>query len=215
MTNTNLTKQRAAQTIGSPSPISGLARRAIRLVLPLLVILAVPVFTAAADAPNLNVKLDPGNGTSLPIQIIGLLSLLTFIPALLISVTCFTRMIVVFHFLRQALGTQEMPNNQVLLGLALLLTMFVMAPTAEAISTNAISPLMKGEIDQTTAIERASVPLRQFMLRYTREKDLALFTELAKQPRPESPDDVSLRVLAPAFMISELKTAFQIGFVLF
>ncbi len=193
-----------------------IAKRAIRLVLPLFVILAVPVFTAAADPQNLNVKLDTGNGgTSLPIQIIGLLTLLTFIPALLISVTCFTRMIVVFHFLRQALGTQEMPNNQVLLGLALLLTMFVMAPTAEAISTNAISPLMKGEIDQTTAFERASVPLRQFMLRYTREKDLALFTELAKQPRPESPDDVSLRVLAPAFMISELKTAFQIGFVLF
>src|SRR6185369_6821261 len=106
-----------------------IARRAIRLVLPLLVILAVPVFTAAADPQNINVKLDAGNGTSLPIQIIGLLSLLTFIPALLISVTCFTRMIVVFHFLRQALGTQEMPNNQVLLGLALLLTMFVMAPT--------------------------------------------------------------------------------------
>ncbi|HZS49128.1 MAG TPA: flagellar type III secretion system pore protein FliP [Blastocatellia bacterium] len=205
-------------TTTKPSNIRTFTRKAIAVSLPLLIILVIPVIASAADSQNLNIKIDgagSGTGTSLPIQIVGLLTLLTFIPALLISLTCFTRLIVVFHFLRQALGTQDMPNNQVLLGLALILTMFVMAPTADQISSNAITPMMKGEIDQSTALERAAVPLRQFMLRYTREKDLALFTELAKIQRPETPDEVPLRVLAPAFMISELKTAFQIGFVLF
>lgn len=180
-----------------------------------IVTLIAPVVAYAADPSGIDIKLDGNNSASLPLQITGLLTLLTFIPALLISFTCFTRLIVVFHFLRQALGTQEMPNNQVLLGLALLLTMFIMAPTADAVATNAVGPVLRGEISQSEALDRAAGPIRTFMLRYTREKDLALFTQLARLPRPETPGQVSIRVLAPAFMISELKTGFQIGFVLF
>lgn len=179
------------------------------------VLLAAPAAAFAADPSGLNLKLDGSNNASLPMQIMALLTLLTFIPAVLISFTCFTRLIVVFHFLRQALGTQEMPNNQVLLGLALFLTMFIMAPTADAVATNAVGPLLKGEISQEEALGRASEPIRAFMLRYTREKDLALFMQIAKLPRPNSPSQVPIRVIAPAFMISELKTGFQIGFVLF
>ncbi len=152
---------------------------------------------------------------SVPLQILLLLTLLTFIPAILISVTCFTRLIVVFHFLRTALGTQETPNNQVILGLTLFLTMFVMAPVGAEINRNALQPLLAGQITQLTALERALVPLRAFMFRQTREKDLALFVKLARLEQPKTRDDVPTTTLIPAFMISELKTAFQIGFVLF
>jgi flagellar biosynthetic protein FliP len=155
------------------------------------------------------------NGGTLPVQIIVLLTLLSFIPAVLISMTCFTRLIVVFHFLRQALGTQESPNNQVLLGLSLFISLFVMSPAFRQIYNESVQPLRAGQITQMQALERALIPLRARMLRNTREKDLALFLKLADSPRPQTSADVPTLALIPAYMISELKTAFQIGFVLF
>lgn len=166
-------------------------------------------------APEVKVDLSKTANSSTPLQIIVLLTVLSFIPALLISMTCFTRLIVVFHFLRQALGTQETPNNQVLLGLSLFITLFVMTPTLTEVYNVAYKPLSDGQISQAEALEKGLVPLRAYMLKHTREKDLALFLRLAKAPRPNTPDDVPTTALIPAFMISELKTAFQIGFVLF
>jgi len=153
--------------------------------------------------------------SSNPLQIVVLLTLLSFIPAMLISMTCFTRLIVVFHFVRQALGTQEAPNNQILIGLALFITLFVMSPTIKQIYDQAYLPMTEGAISQTEALERGLGPLRTHMLRHTREKDLALFLRLSKSPRPSTAADVPTTALIPAYMISELKTAFQIGFVLF
>lgn len=153
--------------------------------------------------------------SSLPLQIVVILTLLSFIPAVLVSMTCFTRLIVVFHFLRQALGTQETPNNQILLGLSLFITLFVMTPTLTQVYQDAGKPMMDGEISQSEALVRGLVPLRAYMLKHTREHDLALFIKLARSPRPNTPDEVATTALIPAYMISELKTAFQIGFVLF
>lgn len=165
--------------------------------------------------PEVKVDLSKTANSSTPLQIIVLLTVLSFIPALLISMTCFTRLIVVFHFLRQALGTQETPNNQVLLGLSLFITLFVMSPTLTQIYNEAYKPMSDGAMTQAEALEKGLVPLRAYMLKHTREKDLALFLRMAKAPRPNTPDDVPTTSLIPAFMISELKTAFQIGFVLF
>jgi len=152
---------------------------------------------------------------TMPVQIMILLTLLTFLPAIIISLSSFTRIIIVFHFLRQALGTQEAPSNQILIGLALFLSFFIMNPTLTAIYSDAYEPWSKGEIDQAQALERGSQPLKQFMLRSTREKDLQLFIEMSGGPKPKGPDDLPMRAVMPAFMISEIKTAFQIGFVLF
>lgn len=170
---------------------------------------------APATTPEVKVDLSKTAASSMPLQIIVLLTLLSFIPALLISMTCFTRLIVVFHFLRQALGTQETPNNQILLGLSLFITFFVMGPTFTQVYNEALKPMMDGEISQTQAVEKGLVPFRAYMLKHTREKDLALFLRLSKSPRPNTADDVPTVALVPAYMISELKTAFQIGFVLF
>lgn len=170
-----------------------------------------------ADSANTEDTIDLSEtvGSSMPLQIIVLLTVMSFIPALLISMTCFTRLIVVFHFLRQALGTQEAPNNQVLLGLSLFITLFVMGPTFQQVYKDGLKPMMDGEVSQTEALEKGLVPLRNYMLKHTREKDLALFIRLSNSPRPLTADDVPTTTLIPAFMISELKTAFQIGFVLF
>lgn len=165
--------------------------------------------------PEKTVNLQETVGSSMPLQIIVLLTLLSFIPAVLISMTCFTRLIVVFHFLRQALGTQETPNNQVLLGLSLFITLFVMSPTLTQVYNEAYLPMSEGTMTQTEALEKGLVPLRAYMLKHTREKDLALFLRISKSPRPATANDVPTTALIPAFMISELKTAFQIGFVLF
>jgi len=172
----------------------------------------------AEPASTLKLDMNGGNGQiemTMPVQMLILLTLLTFLPAIVISVSSFTRIIIVFHFLRQALGTQEAPSNQILIGLALFLSFFVMSPTLNTIYDDAYQPWSKGQITQDVAIEKGAAPLRQFMLKSTREKDLQLFIEMSKGPKPAGPNDVSLRVLVPAFMISEIKTAFQIGFVLF
>ena len=167
------------------------------------------------EKPVPTVDLNKTVNTSSPLQIVVLLTLLSFIPAVLVSMTCFTRIIVVFHFLRQALGTQEAPNNQILLGLTMFITLFVMSPTFTQIYNEAYKPMSDGEITQTQAVERALIPLRAYMFKHTREKDLALFLRLSKSPAPATTDDVPTTALVPAYMISELKTAFQIGFVLF
>ena len=170
---------------------------------------------ATGTAQNLAVQIDGVGALSAPLQIVVLLTLLSFIPAALVMMTSFTRIAIVFHFLRQAIGTQEIPSNQMVIGLTLFLTAFIMAPTATRINELAVQPAIAGQIDVTTALERGAPPLREFMLKQTREADLALFLELARAPRPASPADLPMRVVIPAFAISELKTGFQMGFFLF
>jgi flagellar biosynthesis protein FliP len=152
---------------------------------------------------------------TIPLQILLLLTLLTFLPALLIAMTSFVRTIVVLSLLRQALGVQQMPPNQVLIGLALFLTFFIMHPVGERIYTQVVQPYMAQEITSQEAVKQALVPLRTFMLKQTNEKDLGLFVQIGHQPRPHTRDDVPLTSLIPAFIISELKTAFEIGFLLY
>jgi flagellar biosynthetic protein FliP len=164
---------------------------------------------------DLNLQLDGIGTISAPLQIVLLLTLLTFVPAILITMTAFTRIVIVFHFLRQALGTQETPSNQILIGLSLFLTMFIMAPVADRVRVDALEPAMAGSISVTEAVERSTPPLREFMLRQTREDDLRLFIELSKVPVPDTPGELPLRVVIPAYVISELKTGFQMGFFLF
>jgi flagellar biosynthetic protein FliP len=179
----------------------------------LLLLCAVP---AAAQAPQqMQIDVNGIGRVSAPLQVLLLLTLLSFVPAMLVIMTSFTRIVIVFHFLRQALGTAEMPSNQMLVGLALFLTMFIMAPTAAQVNQAALQPLMAGRIDAIQAIDRASPPLRTFMLRQTREKDLALFVEAARLPTPVERDTLPMTVVIPAFAISELKTGFQMGFFLF
>jgi flagellar biosynthetic protein FliP len=147
--------------------------------------------------------------------IVVLLTFLTLIPSLLLCMTPFARLLVVFHFLRQALGLQTTPSNQTLIGLALILTFFLMQPVGATIYQASVLPLQEGRISAMQALERGSGPVRQFMLHYVREKDVALFVELSKEPRPRDPNDLSLRVVAPAYILSELRMGFQIGTVLF
>jgi len=171
---------------------------------------------ALVQAPqNVSVQVDGVGTLSAPLQIVVLMTLLTFVPAALVMMTAFTRIAIVFHFLRQAIGTQEIPSNQMVIGLTLFLTVFIMAPTATRINDLAIQPAIAGQIDVTAAMERGAPPLRDFMLKQTRQADLALFIELANSGRPASPQDLPMRVVIPAFAISELKTGFQMGFFLF
>jgi flagellar biosynthetic protein FliP len=149
------------------------------------------------------------------VQLLILVAGLTLIPALLFTVTGFTRILVVLGFIRSGLGTPTAPPNQVLVGIAFFLTVFVMAPTFNQIKKDAIDPLTAGKISQSQAIERGQEPLRDFMFRQTRDKDLALFVEMAHLKRPKTRADIPTYTLIPAFVISELKTAFQIGFLIF
>lgn len=182
-----------------------------------LAMLCSPAHTWAVAQPNSgNLPWTVGSTSgSVPWNIVVLLTLLTLLPALLLSMTPFVRLLVVFHFLRQALGTQTTPSNQTLIGLSLILTFFLMQPVGAAIGQAAVVPFEQGRVDAMQAVERASGPLRHFMLKYAREKDLALFLELAKEPRPTKPDDVAMRVVVPAYMLSELRVGFQIGAALY
>ncbi|MBL8413364.1 MAG: flagellar type III secretion system pore protein FliP [Propionivibrio sp.] len=161
----------------------------------------------------------PGAGGSqtytLSIQTLLTLTALTFIPAALLMMTSFTRIIIVLSLLRHALGTQTSPPNQVLVGLALFLTFFIMSPVLDRIYVDAYQPLSENRISFVQAVERGAVPLRSFMLKQTREADIGLFARLAKLPALESANDIPMRVLIPSFVTSELKTAFQIGFIIF
>jgi flagellar biosynthetic protein FliP len=154
---------------------------------------------------------DQGNAVQLLLLVAGI----TLIPALLFTVTGFTRILIVLGFIRSGLGTPTSPPNQVLVGIALFLTLFVMAPTFNTIKKDAIEPLQANKITQAQAIKRGEAPLREFMFKQTRTKDLALFVSLAKMQRPKTRADIPTHVLIPAFIISELKTAFQIGFLIF
>lgn len=149
------------------------------------------------------------------LEIIALLTILTLAPAILILMTPFTRLVVVFHFLRQAMGTQSSPPNQVIIGLALFMTFFIIKPVAQEIYQDSLNPYLEREISYDVAFEKAQNPIRKFLLTNTRESDLALFVKGADMKKPETREDVSLIVLIPAYVISELKTAFIIGFVLY
>jgi flagellar biosynthetic protein FliP len=173
------------------------------------------VWAAAKPAPGGLSWTAGGQSGSVPWNIVVLLTLLTLLPALLLSMTPFVRLLVVFHFLRQALGTQTTPSNQTLIGLALILTFFLMQPVGTTIGQVAIAPFEQGKVDALQAVELGAGPLRQYMLKYAREKDLALFLELAKEPRPAKPEDVAMRVVVPAYMLSELRVGFQIGAALY
>jgi flagellar biosynthetic protein FliP len=185
---------------------------------------AAALLPAAAHAaggvgiPNINISMGQNQSpteTVAAVRILILFTVLSLAPAILIMMTSFTRIVVVLSFLRQALSTQNMPPNQVIVGLSLFLTFFVMAPVIQDINANSLGPYMAEKIDQATAISRAEAPMREFMFKQTREKDLALFLELSKAKQPQTRRDVPTWVLIPAFMVSELKTAFQIGFMLY
>ena len=164
---------------------------------------------------NLDININGIGAVSAPLQIVLLLTLISFLPAILVTMTSFTRIAIVFHFLRQALGTQEMPSNQILIGLSLFLTMFIMAPVGAQINELAVQPAMAGRISMSQALSSGAPPLRTFMLKQTREADLALFMELGKVGRPETKHELPMTVVIPAYVISELKTGFQMGFFLF
>ncbi|NMB23901.1 MAG: flagellar type III secretion system pore protein FliP [Firmicutes bacterium] len=168
--------------------------------------------------PRITVGVDPSESpedVALSLQILVLLTILSLAPAFLVMMTSFTRTVVVLSFVRNALATNQMPPNQVLVGLALLLTFFVMAPTWQVVNETALQPYLRGEITQADALSGAAIPIREFMYRNTREKDLELFVSMAKAPRPATPRDVPTHIMVPAFVISELKTAFQLGFIIF
>ena len=180
-------------------------------------LLLMPLAAAAQGLPAITGTPAAGGGTtySLSVQTLLLLTSLTFLPAVVLMMTSFTRIIIVFALLRMAMGTQTSPPNQVLLGLTLFLTFFIMSPVAEKVYTDAYLPLSRAEIGFDEALAQASVPMKGFMLKQVREPDLALFARLAKTPPVAKAEDLPMRVVVPAFVTSELKTAFQIGFLVF
>ncbi len=191
-------------------------RRTVLLLVVLLLASSAAVYAQPAAPPqDLNFRIDGVGTVSAPLQIVLVLTLLSFVPAALVIMTSFTRIAIVFHFLRQAIGTQEMPSNQMLVGLTLFLTAFIMAPVADRINQLAVQPAIAGRMDVMDALEAGAPPLREFMLKQTRQADLALFVDLARLPRPNSPTDLPMRVVIPAYAISELKTGFQMGFFIF
>ena len=184
----------------------------ITMALALLVFLPDP---ALGQAISLNLGDQSGSATAKIIQLILIITVLSVAPSLLLMVTSFTRIVIVLSFLRQSMGTQQTPPNQVLISLALFLSIFIMMPTFQTAYDNGLKPLIDGQIEETEAIERSVEPFRVFMMRHVRERDLLLFTSIARVPDEEARQKMPLRVLVPAFMISELKRAFEIGFLIF
>ncbi len=196
------------------------ASAAVSLAAALVMWFAQPALAEPIQLPDIDLQIGGGDpadpqGLSSALQLVMLLTVLSLAPAILIMLTSFTRIIVVLSFVRSSLATQQMPPNQILIGLALFLTFFVMAPVLQEVNNNALQPFMKGEIDQQTAFTQGMDPLRSFMFKQTREKDLALFVSLSQMERPRNFSDIPNYVLIPSFIISELKTAFQIGFIIF
>jgi len=177
-----------------------------------------PTLSEATSIPTLSMSLgnsgDPDDWFT-GLKIVMGLTILTLAPSILVMMTSFTRILIVFGFLRQAMGTQQAPPNQILIGLALFMTAFIMMPVWQQIDTQALTPYLNEEISQAEAFEKAKSPVRNFMLKQTREKDLILFLEAAKTDKPESAESTPMHVLIPAFVISELRTAFQIGFLIY
>jgi flagellar biosynthetic protein FliP len=185
-------------------------------------LMSLGMFVAHGAGAGAGVAAGPGGlqinglgGASAPWTIVVLMTFLTLIPSLLLCVTPFARLLIVFHFLRQALGLQTTPSNQTLIGLSMIMTFFLMQPVGQTIYDTAVVPLQDGKITPLDAVQRAGTPLRMFMSHYVREKDVNLFLELAKEPRPHKVEDLSFRVILPSYILSELKSGFQIGTVLF
>ncbi len=183
----------------------------------LLSLLLIDRTVADAQGPSLTIDLGQGGTkqTAVVLQILALLTVLSLAPAVFIMVTSFTRMVIVLSFLRQALGTQQVPPNQVLISLALFLTMFVMAPVGNAVYQDAVQPLIAERIGYEEAWTKGIQPIRAFMLKQMRDKDLELFVELAKLPKPSHIDQVPTHIVVPAFILSELRISFQIGFLIY
>jgi flagellar biosynthetic protein FliP len=189
--------------------------RTVRLAMAL--VCALPAMAAQAEPLSLFGISAGKSGTSVsvPMQVVILLTLMTLLPAAVMCVTPFLRITIVLHFLRQALGTQSAPSNQVLLGMALFLTIVIMQPVAAEIYHQGWEPLEAGQLTAAQAAEQGAKPLSRFLVRFARERDIRLFVEMAHQPAPRTPADIDLKVLIPAYILSELKTGFQIGAVLF
>ena len=200
-------------------------KRAIATILLLLMIVCFSATAMAAPQTNdalsgLGMKVKPtakgDNATlSLPMQIALSLTVLTLLPAIMMSITPFLRIAIVLHFLRQALGTQSTPSNQVLLGLSLFLSILIVQPVGKEIYAQAWEPVSKGQMSLADGVDAGSKPLKSFLVKFAREKDIRLFVELTKAPQPKSPSDLDLSVVVPAYILSELKTGFQMGAVLF
>jgi flagellar biosynthetic protein FliP len=203
--------------------VSGTTRmsRAVKRLLPLFAMLAafvLPEIAAAAPGvPAVTVTANPQGGQTytLTLQVLLLMTALTLLPGILLMMTSFTRIVIVLGIMRQAIGAGQAPPNQVLIGLALFLTLFVMGPVFDRINTEALQPYMAGTIDATTALDKGVMPLKRFMLDQTRESDIATFVRISGGDGFNSPEEVPLRILVPAFATSELKSAFQIGFLIF
>ena len=193
-------------------PLPAIARRS----LPLFLLFALPIAAMAQGLPALTSTPAPGGGQtySLSLQTLLLMTGLSFLPAVLLMMTSFTRIVIVLSLLRQALGTQNSPPNQVIIGLSLFLTFFVMSPVLDKIYVDAYQPYSENKIQMGEALDKGVVPLKTFMLKQTRESDLALYVKMSKNPKLQGPEDVPLRILVPAFVTSELKTAFQISFAI-
>lgn len=210
------------QKLRRPFNIAGKRPRVALLAGLALLLVALSAVTVLAQSahgiPKLSLDVGTANNpqdVSSSVQLLLLLTVLSVAPAILLMCTSFTRIVIVLSLTRSALGTQQIPPTPVLLGLALFLTFFTMGPTITEVNTRAIQPFMSNQIDFDEAVANASEPVRQFMFKQTREKDLALFVKLSKMERPRNKEDIPMHVLAPAFIISELKTAFIIGFVVF
>jgi flagellar biosynthetic protein FliP len=194
-----------------------------RLSSSLLLLLSIALFSSEIFAqgltlPNVNLgfkSVDNPQDMVSAIKVLLILTVLTLAPAILIMMTSFTRIVIVLSFVRQAIGTQQMPPNQLVVGLSLFLTLFVMSPALTKINSEALQPYMAGTLPQDEALDKALSPLRQFMFNQTRDADLSLFVKMARIERPKTRADVPTTVLVPAFVISELKTAFQIGFIIY
>ena len=192
-------------------PVAAYAQDAVSAAMPA----ATSAIPGAMDRAFQNIGGGQGSGLSLSLQLLLIMGLLTILPGLLLMMTSFTRILVVLSILRHALGLQQSPPNQVLIGLSLFLSLFVMAPTLEQVNAKAIAPYSAGTVNAEQAIAAAGGEFHAFMIRQTRKQDLSMFSEMAKAPKFSSPRDVPFSILLPAFVTSELKTAFQIGFMLF
>lgn len=196
-------------------------KKAGRILLPSLVFCFFPLLALAAgpNIPTLGLQLSSGQAepqkVAVLLEIMALLTVLSLAPAIILTITSFTRIIIVFHFLRQAMGTQQMPPNQVLAALAIFMTVVIMTPTGKTINDTALQPYLREEIGYDVALKRAETPLRSFLFKHTREKDLSVFFSITGLDRPQNKDDVPTMVLIPAYVISELKTGFQIGFLIY
>ena len=189
----------------------------LKFILIAFILIIAPEAFAESGLPALTIESTDSGGKSysLSLQVLVLMTVITLLPGLLLTMTSFTRIIIVLAILRQALGTAQTPSNQILLGLALFITFFVMTPVLTEVYTNSLKPYISEDIDAQTAVNNAIDPIKKFMIAQTRENDVALFVELSGGTEIEKPEDISMPVLLPAFITSELKTAFQIGFILF